>query len=139
VMLSFLLEVRCVMIVFLCIDGQMQVMAHFENAYTGGSVMSPQGDIQAQRNGFRFRRNWDCVKTNTSGFVIPTRVGIQFMFAGFGSPLSRGWHLSGLFTQFQFLRNFRRSDLYFESEPLLNGGDSWFLNPTYISLVYKSN
>jgi hypothetical protein len=39
----------------------------------------------------------DCVKTNTSGFVNPTKVGrrldsarIQFMFAGFGSPLSRG-------------------------------------------------
>jgi hypothetical protein len=40
------------------------------------------------------RRHRDCVKTNTSGFVIPTKVGrrldsarIQFMFAGFGSPL----------------------------------------------------
>jgi hypothetical protein len=38
-------------------------------------------------------------KNQYLGFVIPTKVGIQFMLERYGSPLSRGWHLSGLFTQ----------------------------------------
>jgi hypothetical protein len=62
-------------------------------------MRTKKGSLSSSRCYFLsgFRRNGDCVKINTSGFVIPTKVGrrldsarIQFMFEGYGSPLSRG-------------------------------------------------
>jgi len=35
-------------------------------------------------------KEWRLCKNQSSSFVIPTKVGIQFMFARYGSPLSQG-------------------------------------------------